>query len=146
MRINLYGPHIQESMLIDENVQYKGLHHPYLLPGRIEGSFGLIWDGDGLDQPSGSLGNYMQYISHHKLSLYIVCNLPVIVHEKAGSAELVRKHDIGFTVNSLFEIEDRINNLTQKEYDRMVGNTYALAKDIVAGNGLQKALQKLLSE
>lgn len=108
--------------------------------------FGLIWDGDGLEQPSGSLGNYMQYISHHKLSLYIVCNLPVIVHEKAGSAQLIKKFNIGFTVNNLFEIEEKINRLSEIEYDSMVQNTYDLATQITSGNNLQTALADLLSK
>jgi hypothetical protein len=145
LHVNLYGPHITDAMLANKKVNYKGLYHPYSLPDLIEGSFGLIWDGEGLEQPSGSLGNYMQFISHHKLSLYIVSNLPVIAHEKAGSAELIKKFNIGFTVNSLFEIEDKISRLSEREYERMVQNTYDLAKEITSGNGLQKALSELLN-
>lgn len=144
--INLYGPHCTDAMLINKNVAYKGLHHPYALPDLVEGSFGLIWDGEGLEQLSGSLGNYMQYISHHKLSLYIVCNLPVIVHEKAGSAQLVKDFNIGFTVNSLFEIEDKINKLSEEAYDTMVHNTYHLGKGITSGNNLQQALTEILEK
>ena len=144
--IHLYGPYITDVMLISDNVSYKGLHRPYSLPDLMEGSFGLIWDGEELEEPAGSLGIYMHYISHHKLSLYIVSNLPVIVHENAGSAQLIKKFNIGFTVNSLFEIEDKISNLSEEEYDRMVQNTYGLAKEITAGNRLQKALAELLNE
>ena len=144
LHIHLYGPHSTDAMLINKNVCYKGLHYPYSLPDMVEGSFGLVWDGDGLEQPSGSLGNYMQYISHHKLSLYIVCKMPVIVHEKAGSAQLVKKFNIGFTVKSLFEIEQKINGLSEMEYDSMVQNTYDLARHITSGNNLQKALIDLL--
>jgi hypothetical protein len=144
--INLYGPHVTDGMLIDKRVSYKGVHPPYSLPDLVEGSFGLIWDGDGVEQPSGSLGHYMQFISHHKLSLYIVSNLPVIVHEKAGSANLVKKFNFGFTVSSLFEIESKISKLSETDYQQMVHNTHDLAREITAGNGLQKALNELLNK
>ena len=142
--INLYGPHINDVMLKDQRVSYMGLHKPYELPDLLEGSFGLIWDGEGIQHPEGSLGNYMQYISHHKLSLYIVSHLPVILYENAGSAEMVKKFNIGFTVNSLFEIEDKINKLSHEDYNTMVRNTHDLAKEITSGNCLGKALEELL--
>jgi len=144
LHVNLYGPGITKDMLISKNVTFKGVHPPYVLPDFIEGSFGLIWDGNGIEKPSGSLGNYMQYISHHKLSLYIVCNLPIIVHEDTGSAEFVKKFNIGFTVKSLFEIEDKINALSETDYQSMVQNTYKLSIDITEGNGLQNALTAVL--
>jgi glycosyltransferase involved in cell wall biosynthesis len=145
LNINLYGPGLTDAMLQAKNVIYKGLHLPYSLPPVIEGSFGLIWDGDSIEQPSGSLGHYMHYINHHKLSLYVVCNLPVIVHENTGSAELITKFNIGFTVQNLFEIEDKIHGLSEAEYEIMVDNTRELAKEITSGNCLQKALYEIVS-
>ena len=144
LHINLYGPYVTDSMLVSRKVTYKGMHHPYALPALLEGSFGLIWDGDGIEMPTGSLGHYMHYISHHKLSLYIVSHLPVIVHENAGSAELVRIYNIGFTVSSLFEIEDRIKKLAEKDYEEMLHNTYELAKKINSGHCFQNALTELI--
>ena len=146
LQLNLYGPHISDEMLKDSRVEYKGLHQAYALPDLLEGSFGLIWDGEGIEQPDGSLGNYMRYISHHKLSLYIISHLPVILYEKAGSADMVKKFNIGLTVNSLFEIENKINELPEAEYNRMVRNTYDLAKEITSGNCFRKALESLLNE
>lgn len=144
--IDLYGPHIADRMLISSKVAYKGLHSPYALPDVIQGSFGLIWDGESIERPEGSLGDYMQYINHHKLSLYIVCNLPIIVHEDTGSAELIRKFNIGFTIKSLFDVEYKIEELSEHEYGVMVSNTRELAKEITSGNCLQKALGELLSK
>jgi hypothetical protein len=146
LRINLYGPHVMDEMLKDHRAQYKGLHPPYALPDLLEGSFGLIWDGEGVDRTAGSLGDYMQYITHHKLSLYIVSHLPVILYENAGSAELVKRLGIGFTVNNLFEVEDKINKLSEEDYNRMVQNTYDLATKITSGNCLKEALEELLEQ
>lgn len=144
--VNLYGPGLTDDMLKSTKVVYKGIFNPYSLPAKIEGSFGLIWDGEGLEKPSGSLGDYMEFISHHKLSLYIVANLPVIVHETAGSAELVKKYHIGFTIQSLFEIENRINDLDATSYHRMVKNTHVLARMITSGQGVENALKRLLEK
>ena len=146
LKIHLYGPGFTAAMLKSQAVEFKGLHHPYSLPGLIQGSFGLIWDGEGLEKPSGSLGEYMNYITHHKLSLYVLSNLPVIVYANAGSAELVKMHNIGFTVNSLFEIEQKINNLSELDYQAMVQNTQTLAKKIRSGAGLRSALEEILEE
>lgn len=146
LHINLYGPHVTEEMLISEKVSYKGLHHPHILPGILEGSFGLIWDGEEIAAPGGSLGDYMQFISHHKLSLYIVSNLPVIVHEETGSAEFVKRFNIGFTVKSLYEVEEKIKGISNDDYAAMTSNTNKLSGGITTGEGLQKALQELLDK
>jgi hypothetical protein len=144
LQLHLYGPYITERMLDSKAVFYKGLHPPHALPDLVEGSFGLVWDGEGVEKPAGSLGDYMHYISHHKLSLYIICNLPVIVHEDAGSAELVKQYRIGFTVSSLSEVQQKIETLTEQEYDEMVKNTRPLARQITSGNCVRNALEELL--
>ena len=59
---------------------------PILFLQNSKGSFGLIWEGDSIEKPSGSLGRYIQYISHHKLSLYILAKLPIIVAASAATA------------------------------------------------------------
>ncbi len=65
---NLYGPHVTAAMQACSNVKYKGVVEPYALPQVLEGAFGLIWDGEGVERPEGSMGHYMQYITHHKTS------------------------------------------------------------------------------
>ena len=146
LHIHLYGPYVTQAMLLHPQVKYNGLHNPYTLPEMLDGSFGLVWDGDGVQEPSGSLGHYMEFINHHKVSLYIVSNLPIIVHESAGSAALVKKLKLGITVKSLFEVEQKIIDLPESEYNMMVENTYRLAKEITAGNNLKNAIKKLLIE
>src|SRR2546421_3069182 len=89
---NLYGPGITRQILEQPNIEYKGIFDPYTMPEMITGSFGLVWDGESAEGIQGSLGDYMQYISHHKLSLYILAGLPVITSCSAGSSELVDKY------------------------------------------------------
>ena len=142
----LYGPGCTELMRAQKNATWLGIEKPYDLPAKLQGSFGLLWDGDSIDEPGGSLGDYMQYISHHKLSLYILSGLPLIVPAIAGSAGLVEKYKIGIAVKSLYEIENKIKDMTDDEYQQMKKNMQPLAAKISTGSCIKEALQKLMSE
>ena len=144
LHFNLFGPGYTNDMGSTPDVSYKGVATPYELPAKLEGSFGLVWDGDSIDMPGGSLGDYMRYISHHKISLYILSGLPVIVPEIAGSAPLVKKYGIGITIKNLYEIEEKINSISEEQYQQMRQNMKPLAKKIANGERLGDALDELM--
>jgi hypothetical protein len=146
LHFNLYGPGYTDDMGSTPNVSYKGVANPYELPSKLEGSFGLVWDGGSIDKPEGSLGDYMRYISHHKISLYILSGLPVIVPEIAGSAPLVKKYGIGLTIKNLYEIEDKINSVSEEQYQQMRQNMKPLAKKIANGERFGDALDELMKK
>ncbi|AXY74441.1 hypothetical protein D3H65_10835 [Paraflavitalea soli] len=143
LTFNVYGPHVTTRMKACSNVKYKGVRDPYDLPQVLQGSFGLIWDGEGVEQPEGSMGHYMQYITHHKTSLYILSGMPIIVYENAGAAALVSQYKIGITIRSLFEIEEKLQALSDTEYRQMVHNMHDLATQIASGACLGQALQEI---
>lgn len=143
LKFLLYGPGSTPAMIGQGNVKWLGVEDPHSLPVKLKGAFGLVWDGDSIDKPGGSLGDYMQYISHHKLSLYITSGLPIIVPASAASAPLVEKHRIGFAVNSLYEIEDKIRSISQQDYLQMQKNMEPLAHRISEGKCLGEALEKV---
>ena len=143
-RFYLYGPGYNASMAIDKRVCWVGIENPYNLPAKIKGSFGLVWDGDSIEGPGCSLGIYMQYICHHKLSLYILSGLPVIVSVTAGSAPLVEKYKIGITIKSLYEIEGKIKDITYEEYQQMKKNMQPLAEKISTGGCIKEAIANIL--
>jgi hypothetical protein len=136
----LYGNGFTPKTPLPANVVYKTTWPPYELPEKIEGSFGLVWDGDSVYRSGGPLGSYMQFISHHKLSLYILSGMPIITASWAASAELVNRYQIGFTIPSLLDIGRAIEAITPEEYAKMVANTKALAKRISRGQNLLDAL------
>ena len=146
LRFHLYGPGITPLVSDQSNVSYHGIATPYEMPGRLKGSFGLVWDGERMGGPGGSLGSYMAYISHHKLSLYIVSNLPVIVPVWAASAPLVEKYAIGMVVNSLYEVEERIGLLSDEEYRQMQENMRPLSGRISKGQCLEEALATIMRQ
>ena len=146
LHFNLYGPNQTDSMLQQENATWHGVENPYELAQKLKGSFGLLWDGNSIDRPGGSLGRYMQYISHHKLSLYILSGLPIIVPSTTAAEELVNKYNIGFAVNDLYGIEEKIKSLSEDEYNQMQKNMQPLAQKISTGGCIKEALQKLAPE
>ncbi|MGZ8523302.1 MAG: hypothetical protein ACXWV1_02680 [Chitinophagaceae bacterium] len=146
IRFVLYGPGCTGLMRSQKNADWLGVEEPHQLPLKLDGSFGLLWDGDSINEPGGSLGDYMRYISHHKASLYILGGLPLIVPATAGTAPLVESYKIGFTIKSLYEIEDKIRKITSEEYQQMKKNMQPLAEKISKGGCIKEALQKLMPE
>jgi hypothetical protein len=144
LHFNIYGPGMSENELNQENVSYHGVYKPYDMPSSVRGSFGLIWDGESIHTCSGGYGEYLQYNSQHKLSLYILSRLPIIIWEKAATAELVKKYKIGFTVKTLFEIEDKIAALREDEYRQMQTNMQPLAEKINKGECLANAINEIM--
>jgi hypothetical protein len=140
----LYGPCDPAHSSFANNVVYKGIFPPYDIVHQLnEGSFGLVWDGPEIDRCTGRFGDYLAYNSPHKLSLYIMAGIPVIVPGMSASAVLVTKYGIGVTINSLAEIETVINNISDDAYQAMVDNTRSLAARISEGKCLQQALQSI---
>jgi hypothetical protein len=144
LHFNLYGPGCTGKMSSQGNVSYKGVVEPYKLPATIEGSFGLVWDGDFIERAGGSLGEYMCYISHHKLSLYILAGLPLIVPAMAASSSLVMKYKIGVTISSLHEIDEAIEKISGDDYRQMRENMKPLAQKISKGKCLINAIEELM--
>ena len=86
----------------------------------------------------------MQYISHHKLSLYVLAGLPLIVFDQAGAAETVRSLNIGITVKSLNEIGEKLARLSDADYIQMQENMKPIARRIAEGENLKAAIAALL--
>jgi glycosyltransferase involved in cell wall biosynthesis len=144
LHFNLYGPGPDEKLLLYKNVSYYGIHKPYDMPSVVQGSFGLIWDGESIDSCTGGYGEYLRYNSQHKLSLYILSGLPVIIWDKAATAELVKQYKIGITIKHLNEMADKINALTDDEYQQMQNNMQPLADRISKGECLGNAIDELM--
>lgn len=125
----------RDYLVFNKNTIYKGLFDPDYVQG-IEGSWGLIWDGDSMEDCVGNQGLYTKMNAPHKLSLYSVARLPIIVWKGAAIASIVEREKIGITVSSLVEIEEIIKNTTQKQYDEYVDNIIRFSENVISGNNL----------
>lgn len=124
------------------NVFYEGVFHPDNV-GFLKGSWGLVWDGNDIDTCSGTWGNYLRIIASHKISLYMVAGLPVIVWKQSAMAKFVKKMNIGITINSLADISTQIDSISDVEYNAYLSNLRKLADKLVKGEMTKGVLQLL---
>ena len=137
----IYGPCPAVSLMSGDNVVYKGVLSPDELPAKLDGSFGLVWDGNSLNEAD----KYLRYNNPHKLSLYLTAGLPVIVWEPSASAAFVKLHDIGFTVKSIGEIPGKIQQISHERFNTMRENAVAISKKTTGGYFLKTVIDKLKS-
>lgn len=141
-KFNLYGKGYEKESG-DENIDYKGAFLPEEIPNKLEGSFGLVWDGTSKDSCDGNFGNYIRYNNPHKISLYLASKIPVIVWKEAALSDFVEKNNIGLAVNNLDEIKEKINKMSEEEYKIKEDNAEKISIKIRNGEFLSKALKEV---
>ena len=139
---NLYGVGYDESRAL-KNTSYFGSFMPDDLPAALEGSFGLVWDGDSSETCQGSYGNYLRFNNSHKASLYLASGFPVVVWKESALAHFILEKSCGIAVASLHDLEAVLENLTEKEYADLSENAKRIGKDLREGYYLRSALKKL---
>lgn len=139
----LYGIEVEGlKQICNENVKYVGAFTQDNL-SILSGDWGLVWDGKSVSTCDGSLGNYMRYNAPHKLSLYLVAGLPVIIWENAAEARLVEKYNLGITIASLDEIKEKIEKISPEEYGKIKNNVAKYAKRLSSGGNLKAVLERM---
>ena len=142
---HLYGPNFATEQIPWDNVTYEGSYKPDVIPYKLHGHFGLIWDGPAIDTCRGAFGEYMKYNNPHKLSLYLAACKPVIIWKEAAAAEFIEKYKVGFSVDSLSEMAERLSNLKENDYQEYINSAESLRKKICKGFYFDKALQKAMA-
>ena len=139
--INVYG--ILSTPLENKRIIYKGSFPPDELPLKLEGDLGLVWDGN-LDSSDENAGykNYTRYNNPHKLSCYIASNLPVIVWKQSAIADFVKKQNIGYVVDDLYQI----NDLDFSDNQEKKSNVVKLGEKVRNGFFTKKVFKDLLNE
>lgn len=141
LNYNLYGAGIPD-IIMNENIHYKGCFLPNDITS-IEGEWGLLWDGNSINTCDGQFGEYLQWIAPHKFSLYIACGLKIIAWEKSAMASVIKNFNIGITITSLKDIEEKIIALTKEDIAEMENNVRNLSKSIRRGEMLKNVLQQI---
>lgn len=139
-KLNAYGVNCD----IDNfSGNYLGSFSPEIIPNKLEGKYGLVWDGDQLETCYGTVGNYLKYNNSHKVSLYIVSELPIIVWKESALAKFIEKEKIGISISSLCELEKKIESIDSQEYDLMKKNIQMYAEKLSDGYFLKKAIKEV---
>lgn len=141
---NLYGPGFADQ-LNTGNLHYEGSFSYSELPAAIQGSFGLVWDGDSIQTCSGAYGDYLRINNPHKTSLYLALGLPVIIWDKAALAPLIEKHCAGISIASLEELPDVVNELPPEDYMKMKKGASNLGELLRCGKSIERAMTQILS-
>lgn len=141
IQFRLYGPNY-DGETQGKNVKYCGQYKPEELPEKLEGGFGLVWDGDDLGACTGVFGEYMKYNNPHKTSLYLASGLPVIIWEKAAMAKYIEKNNLGIAVRGINEIPLKLKSLSEEDYRIMKSNVEVIGKQLCQGKMLLAVLGK----
>lgn len=141
LSVNLFGLSFDETCK-NKNMIYHGSFPAAELPEKLEGDFGLVWDGPSAETCGGNTGEYLKYNNPHKTSLYLSSGLPVIVWSESAIAEFVKKHQVGLCLDSLFDLEDTIRAVTAEEYAQMRENARVIAKQLHFGYYFYSALDR----
>ncbi|WP_455224844.1 galactofuranosyltransferase [Granulicatella sp.] len=138
---SIFGINFDEEHL-PQNVHYKGAFSPEELPYYLEGGFGLVWDGDSPYTCSGMFGEYLKMNNPHKASLYLASGFPIIVWRQSALSDFVTKNNCGILVDSLFEIAERLDSISNDEYEELIRNSKKIGDNIRNGHYLKIALEK----
>lgn len=139
---NLYGVGFDESRAL-ANETYFGSFLPDELPAALEGGFGLVWDGDSAETCSGVFGEYLRYNNSHKASLYLASGFPLVVWKQSALSHFVLEKDCGIAVESLHDLKETIDNLSDADYQDLVNNAKRVGQEIRDGHYLKTALEHL---
>jgi hypothetical protein len=147
VKYNLYGL-LREKFFFKENeyITYYGVFPPDVIPETMLGGYGLVWDGDDLETCAGDTGVYLRLNTSHKISLYILSGLPIIIWSGAAMSKFIIENNLGFAVNSLFDIEKNINSITEEQYLKMQNSLVGFAELIRTGKNIIRTVDKILSE
>lgn len=97
------------------------------------GGFGLVWS-----QKDDVL--YYEWNVSYKLSTYLAAGLPVIVQDTLSNQTIIKENNLGIVVTSLEEAVEKVNSLTEQEYDEMVKAVKKYRELIINGYFTKKLL------
>lgn len=137
---NVYGPNFKPEQSRNGNLVWQGQFSAEEIVSKMDGSFGLIWDGEKADTFDEVLGNYLKYNNPHKCSLYLAAGLPVIVPRQSAIASFVQANNLGLLIDSLYDLNSVV--LDDVTYEAMRQNVLKVREQVIKGAYLQRALQE----
>ncbi len=138
-RCNLYGPDYTGP--VNDDVHYMGAYDPMELMNIMEGSFGLVWEGNTCFGCHGAYGDYLTFNNPHKIALYLASGFPVIVWSGAAMADFVRIERCGMVVDDLYCVPKLIEDMSEDEYENMRLNACRVGNDMRKGVHIKQAVE-----
>ena len=144
LRYHLYGKHTND-IPTNESVIYKGCFQNDDIAD-IDGTWGLVWDGESVDTCKGNFGEYLKINAPFKFSLYLAKGLPVIVWKDSAMARYVEEYGLGITVNSLNDIYPTIQKLSAIQVEQIRESVKKYSTSVKKGEMLSRVLQKIVMQ
>lgn len=114
-KLRLYGK-LDRLTFMHPDIEYRGSFSAEHT-GVVQGGWGLLWDGDSIETCKGEMGNYLRYNSSHKISLYLVQGMPLILWKESSLAKWASNEGIAVLVSSLEDIPNSIRISEDKYYN-----------------------------
>lgn len=138
-RFNLYGIGFDDDCK-DKNITYHGSYEPEELLDELAGGFGLVWDGTSVETCSGTYGDYLRINNPHKASLYLAAGFPVIIWSEAALADFITEHNCGILVDSLYDLQKALYDISAEEYQKMVDSAMRIGSQLRKGYYLSSVI------
>lgn len=143
ININLYGLNFDKAVLNSSSIHYKGAYPADVIPSKLTEGFGLVWDGDSVNGCKGNIGYYLRYNNPHKLSLYLVSGLPVVIWKEAAEAQFVKDNNVGIVVETVEQFGKAFDLISEEDYYNMVKNAKGISSRLRKGEYLINAVQEI---
>ncbi len=148
--LKLYGTGFEpEKRKVSEaksSVLYAGVFPSNEIAYKIQGDFGLVWDGESIDTCSGQYGEYLKFNNPHKTSLYLLCGLPVVIWEEAALASFITENNLGIAVSSLAKLDDAFERLSSEDVKAMKKNVLVFQQKVMSGLFYRTSVKRALEE
>lgn len=144
IEVNVFGGNYSKKLGI-KNIYYKGSYSPEEITGKLDGAFGVVWDGPTIDGCTGTTGEYLKFNNPHKTSMYLASGIPVITWKKAAIADFVLENNIGIVVDKLEGISNILQLISERKYYAMVSNVEKISKHLREGYYFNRAIELIKS-
>lgn len=145
--LDVYGRGLDESVASSwNNIHYHGFVDSDKFIAGVEGDWGLVWDGDSIDECSGDWGEYLRINNPHKTSFYLCSGLPVIMWTQSAMSKFIIDNKLGICVSSLAELSDALRNVSNQEYDEIKASVVAFREKLCNGFFFKRAFDEACSQ
>lgn len=143
--IDLYGKGFDASANTCKQLCYHGFIASDEFISKVEADFGLVWDGDSLDECTGDWGEYLRINDPHKTSFYLRAGIPVIVWSQAAMAPFIKEQGVGIVIDGLQQLDERLTQLSHSDYQQMRMNAQAIGIRLNEGYYVKQGIHAAIS-
>lgn len=142
MGLSLYGPNLDSRL--EKEYDWRGSYASSDLVNHLDGSFGLVWDGEGANGCVGPFGEYLKINNPHKASLFLACDIPVIVWSQSALASFVVGNEVGIAVESLSEAATLIRSMSSDDIEHLHQGAALVGERLRSGFYTRSAIGRAL--